>query len=256
MASDARHRTLAALVLSALALGLAVAAGAEEQKPHSSYTCVVNGKKLVSDRLIPECTSTEQRELNPDGSLKRIVPPTLTDDERAANEQKELAQKIKLQAMNDAVRRDRNLMQRFPDEATHYRAREKALDEWRVATKNSQARIALLQQDRKKLDDERQFYENDKVKKPLPHALKQKIDANDAALEAQRSLAQTQQTEIKRIDDLYDAELARLRKLWAGAPAGSLGPLPDTKSVAPAAAPAAVGASSGAKPATVAKGAS
>jgi hypothetical protein len=39
-----------------------------------------------------------------------------------------------------------------------------------------------------------------------------------------------------RINALYDAELLRLKKLWGGAPAGSLGPLPDTR--APAAAPA------------------
>jgi len=257
MASDrVRHRPRVAPALAALAaLGLTLAVGAEEKKPPSSFTCIVNGKKLVSDRLIPECVSTEQRELNADGSLRRIVPPTLTDDERVAKEQKEVGEKIKLQAMNDAVRRDRNLMQRFPDEAKHYKAREKALDEWRIATKNSNARIALLQEERKKLEEEREFYENDKVKKPLPHALKQKVDANDAALEAQQSLAQAQQTEIKRIDDLYDAELARLRKLWAGAPAGSLGPLPDTKSIAPQAAPAAaVGGSSSVKPSTVAKG--
>ena len=37
---------------------------------------------------------------------------------------------------------------------------------------------------------------------------------------------QNQQTEIVRINALYDAELARLKKLWGGAPAGSLGPLP------------------------------
>jgi hypothetical protein len=146
-------------------------------------------------------------------------------------------------------------MQRFPDEATHYKAREKVLDEWRIATKNSNARIALLQEERKKLDQEREFYENDKVRKPLPTNLKQRIDANEAALAAQRSLAQTQRAEIKRIDDLFDAELARLRKLWAGAPAGSLGPLPDTKSVAPPAPAAALGGASGAKPAAVAKGA-
>jgi hypothetical protein len=146
-------------------------------------------------------------------------------------------------------------MQRFPDEAKHYKARENALDEWRVSMKNSNARIALLQEERRKLEEEREFYENDKVKKPLPHALSQKLDANDAALEAQRSLAQTQQTEVKRINDLYDAELGRLKKLWAGAPAGSLGPLPDPKSVAPAAAPApALGASSSAKPTTLVKG--
>jgi len=56
--------------------------------------------------------------------------------------------------------------------------------------------------------------------------LKQQIDANDASLEAQNGLVQNQQTEIVRINALYDAELARLRKLWSGAPAGSLGPLP------------------------------
>jgi hypothetical protein len=256
MASDARRRrTLAASALAALVLGATLPAGAEEPKARLSYTCVVNGKKLVSDRLIPECINTGQRELNSDGSLKRIVPPNLTDDERVAKEQKDVADKIAAQAMNDAVRRDRNLMQRFPDEAKHYKARADALDEWRVSMKNSNARIALLQEERKKLDEEREFYVNDKVKKPLPHDLAQKLDANDAALEAQRSLAQTQQTEVKRINDLYDAELARLKKLWAGAPAGSLGPLPDPKSVAPAAAPApAVGASSSAKPTTLVKG--
>ena len=41
-----------------------------------------------------------------------------------------------------------------------------------------------------------------------------------------RSLAQNQVAETDRINALYDAELARLRKLWGGAQPGSLGPLP------------------------------
>ena len=32
--------------------------------------------------------------------------------------------------------------------------------------------------------------------------------------------------ELERINKLYDAELDRLRRLWAGAPPGSLGPAP------------------------------
>ncbi len=52
------------------------------------------------------------------------------------------------------------------------------------------------------------------------------LDANEASLDAQRSLIQNQQAEVVRINGLYDAELARLKKLWAGAPAGSLGPPP------------------------------
>jgi len=237
MASDfASLRFARGAALFAIALAC-LAAGAEEKAARSSFSCMVNGKKVVSDRLIPECSNVEQRELNSDGSLKRIVKPTPTNDEREELEKKELEAKIKLSAYNDAVRRDRNLMQRFPDEATHRKAREKALDDAQISVKNSGARIALLEQERKKLEEERRFYDNERVKKPLPSGLKAKLDANDAALEAQRSLAQNAQAELVRINSNFDAELLRLKKLWGGAPAGSLGPLPDTRS--PGATPAA-----------------
>jgi len=242
MASEpGRHllRTLAA----SLALTLAGApALAEEKAPRPSFSCIVNGKKIVSDRLIPECNNTEQRELNSDGSLKRIVKPPMTPDEREEAEKKELEDKVRIAAFNDAVRRDRNLMQRYPDEAAHDKAREKALDELRVSEKNSGARIAILLDEKKKLDEEKKFYINDKVKKPLPTALKQKIDANDAALEAQRSIALNAQNELGRINRNFDLERERLRKLWGGARAGSLGPLPDAR------APAAPAAGIAAKP--------
>jgi hypothetical protein len=217
-------------------LPLVCTPGLGQEKPaRPSFTCVVNGKKIVSDRLIPDCANTEQRELNSDGSLKRIVRPTPTNDEREEIERVEREEKAKISALNDAVRRDRNLMQRFPDEATHRKAREKALDDVRLSAKNSGSRIELLVEERKKLDNERQFYENERVKKSLPTTLRQKIDANDAALTAQRSLAQNAQTELNRINALYDAELSRLKKLWGGAPAGSLGPLPvDTRTPAAA----------------------
>jgi hypothetical protein len=236
MASEAacqRRSKLGAFLVLALACTLATG---QEKAARSSFSCIVNGKKVVSDRLIPECANGEQRELNADGSLKRIVQPTPTNDEREEIERRDLETKIKLSAYNDAVRRDRNLMQRFPDAAAHQKAREKALDDLRVAVKNSGARIDLLLDEKAKLDEEKRFYVNEKVNKPLPTSLKQKIDANEASLEAQRSLAQNAQGEVVRINALYDAELLRLKKLWGGAPAGSLGPLPDTR--APAAAPA------------------
>ena len=133
------------------------------------YTCVdATGKRLTSDRPIPACTDREQRVLNADGSVKRIVPPTPTADERTEQEAKERQAAADRAALQDAIRRDRNLMQRFPDEAKHYKAREKALDEWRIATKNSNARIALLQEERKKLEEEREFYELERLWKDCP----------------------------------------------------------------------------------------
>ena len=236
MVSEGPPTLLVRSAALAMVVACGAAAAADEKVPRSSFSCVVNGKKLVSDRLIPECNNMEQRELNSDGSLRRIVKPPLTPDEREEMERVELENKIKLSALNDAVRRDRNLMQRYPDEAAHKKAREKALDEFRISERNSAARIALLMDEKKKLDEDRKFYENERVKKPLPMALRQKIDANDAALAAQRSVAQNAQTELDRIDKNFEAELQRLRKLWGGARAGSLGPLPEVR---PAAAPAA-----------------
>ena len=235
-ASDATRigKRLRPLLLAALAIALSQAAGAAEPSTRPIIQCDLNGKKVTSDRPIPECFNKEQRELNPDGSLKRIIPPTPTADELAAKEEKDRDAKLELAAKGDAVRRDRNLMQRFPDEAAHRKSREKALDELRIAGKIYAGRIADLLIEQKKLEDDRYFYKNERVNKPVPTQLQQKLDANEALLEAQKSLAQNQVAETTRINALYDVELARLRKLWGGAQPGSLGPLPGTQQAAEA----------------------
>ena len=192
---------------------------AQPAEPRRVFTCIdATGKRLTSDRAIPECVAREQRVLNSDGSLHHIVPPTLTAEEHADAEARERDAMAERVARQDAIRRDRNLMARFPDEAAHRRAREAALDDVRNAVRISEARVKLLTAERKPLLDEAEFYPN----KPLPAKLKSQLDATEAALAAQRNLVQNQETEVVRINALYDAELARLRKLWGGAPAGSI----------------------------------
>ncbi|HZV91890.1 MAG TPA: hypothetical protein VFF72_01660, partial [Caldimonas sp.] len=90
-------------------------------------------------------------------------------------------------AKNDAIRRDRNLIARYPNEAAHNRARAKALDDLRASVRVSKERIALLNAERKPLLDEAEFY----VGKSLPSKLKLALDANDASLDAQKALIQT-----------------------------------------------------------------
>jgi hypothetical protein len=67
----------------------------------------------------------------------------------------------------------------------------------------------------------------------MPPLLKQQLDGNDAAVEAQRVLMTNQQAESARINAAFDAELVRLRAMWAG---GKPGALPSAKASAPAAA--------------------
>jgi hypothetical protein len=225
---------------------LLAAAGAVAQPSGAGiYTCVDDkGRRLTADRPIPECTNREQKLLNRDGSLRGVQPPTLTAEERAEKEARDRAAEEARAAQADAVRRDRNLTARYPTEAAHNRGREAALDTVRLAIRSTELRLRDLSAERKPLLAEAEFY----VGKPLPAKLRAAMDANDAAMEAQRSAVGNQTAELDRINKLYDAELARLRALWAGAPAGSLGPLPAVHAAPSAHAPAPA-ASAAAKPA-------
>lgn len=213
------HRRPAAVARLTASLALLAAAGSSTA---AIYSCVdASGRRLTSDRPIAECLAREQRMLNADGSVRQVVPPTMTADELAEFEAKKRQAEVERAAQQDAIRRDRNLLARFPNEAAHLKAREAALDDVRKGVKFSQERLAELEKSRKPLLDEVEFYKGKKI----PPKLKQSLDANDAAAAAQRSLVQNQQLEIQRIDALYDVELERLKKLWAGTPPGSMGVL-------------------------------
>lgn len=216
--------------LAACLLVLPLAAAAQSRPEAGIYTCVDDaGNRLTADRPIPQCAHKEQRVLNRDGSLKFVHPPTLTADERAAVEARERREAELRAARADAARRDRNLMARFPNEEAHQKAREAALDTVRLAIRASESRLKELAAERKPLINETEFY----VGKPLPPRLKQQLDANEVAAEAQRIAMANQEAELGRINRLYDIELDRLRRLWSGTPPGSMGLLPGPQAAVP-----------------------
>jgi hypothetical protein len=208
-------------LLGCVLFGLSGLACAEGKAPSNNvvFTCVnAAGRVLTSDRLIGECMDREQRMLSRDGTLLRIVPPSLTADERAEKEARDRKAAAERETKSEAVRRDRNLMQRFPNVAAHQKAREQALEVTQFAITQSEARLADLERERKPLIEETEFYKG----KTMPGKLKGQLDANDAATAAQKELLSQQKAELERASKLYDVELAHLKKLWAGALPGSL----------------------------------
>ena len=244
----------AASAATGLAL-LCAALGAAAQVPSSStpnsagiYTCIDGqGRRLTSDRPIADCSAREQRVLNRDGSVQRVVPPSLTVEERAEREAAERRAVLARASQADAIRRDRNLLSRFPTEATHRKSREAALDTVHLAIKATELRVRELGAERKPLVEEAEFYKG----RPRPLRLKQALDSNDAGVDAQRAAAANQETELVRINKLHDVELERLRRLWAGAAPGSLGPAPALPATAGASAAPASAAAKLALPSTV-----
>ena len=85
------------------------------------YTCIdAKGKQLTSDRPIAECIDREQQLLNRDGSLRSVMPAH-ADRRRARRARGARAPQAWPSAppRSDAIRRDRNLMARYPNEAAH-----------------------------------------------------------------------------------------------------------------------------------------
>ena len=75
-----------AITIAALSVGTA----AQSSGVGGVYTCVdAKGRKLTADRPIPECNDREQKLLNPRGTVKAKLGPTLTHLEKAELEKKE-----------------------------------------------------------------------------------------------------------------------------------------------------------------------
>ena len=122
---------------------------------------------------------------------------------------------------SDAVRRDRNLMQRFPDEAAHRKAREKALDELRVAVKvYADAHRRADDGDARSSTTKRSSTSTStSTSRCRPSSSRRSTRTMRRSRRSGR-WPRTRRPRLVRINALYDAELARLRKLWGGAPAG------------------------------------
>lgn len=207
-----------AIVVLLCALGASHAA--EQSGKPGIYSCTdAKGRRYTSDRPIPECHDREHRVLNADGSLRNIMPPAMSPSERADKEAREQQAAQARASQQDAARRERNLVLRYPTRAAHDTARSNAMDDVRQSIGISQRRLATLAQERQALDKEVAELQG----KNLPLRLRQQVNANDAAVQAQKDLVQSQEQELVRLTGLFDAELAVLKRLWAGEAPGSSG---------------------------------
>lgn len=199
-----------ALALTWCSVGLAQAA---------IFTCVdAQGRRITSDRPIAACMDREQRELSSSGSVKRVIPPEPTAEERATLDAKRKADAEQTARLAEEKRKERALLSRYPNEAAHQRERAKALESVDVVENTIQKRIEELVKLRAGLDDEMAFYAKDPAK--APPLLKRKIKDNESLVSAQQNALKQQGAERQRVNERFDAELEQLRRLWAQAAAG------------------------------------
>jgi hypothetical protein len=201
---------------------LSVPAAAQGASKARIYSCVdSSGKRITSDRIIPACLDKEQKVHASDGTVRAVVPPFMNGEERAAHEAKLRAAANEQAIQLETTRRDRQLMARYRNESEHGLARAEALEDVQRSLELSERRLRELGQELEPLAKQAESYQN----RAIPTQLQRDLERNEASTQAQSSLRDNLVADRERIIQRYDAELARLRHLWAGAAPGSMGPL-------------------------------
>ena len=217
MTTTAHRPTMRAIVLALAAL--CAAGGVQAQQTRTGplggiYTCTDQyGRKLTSDRPIPECSDREQRELNRSGSTRRVVPPSLSAVEQQKQAQRQREEKRQAEVARSQQRLDQALVARYPDKEAHDAGRRDALQQSQIIIDGARLNLASLQAERQKMDEEMEFYKNDPSK--TPPALRRALEKNQRDMEQQELAINNQTGEQARINAAFDEELARLQQLWA-----------------------------------------
>lgn len=198
----------------ALALCLLASAAVAQNGGGGIYSCVDSkGRRLTSDRPIPECLDREQRELGKSGVVKRVVPPSYTAEERAKLEAQRKAEELQRARVAEEKRRDKALLVRYPNQAMHDKERADALLQIDEVVGAVNKRQEALARQRKEINVELEFYQGDANK--APSWLKRKLEDNEQQVQIQKRFLAEQAQEKQRINGRFDEELAKLKQLWA-----------------------------------------
>lgn len=214
-------------IAQGVALGLLLMAGglADAWAQRAIYTCVdAKGRRLTSDRPIAECMDREQKELNPTGTLRRIVKPSLSPEQAALEEEKARKAAEEKARQAEERRREKLLLARYPDRDAHDRERAKAARAVDDVIAAASKRIAELQSERVKLRQEEEFHIADPTR--MPHQLKRQIDENEQHQAGQKRFIAAHEEEKRRLSARFDEELAKLQQLWPARRTGAAGTAP------------------------------
>ncbi len=207
-------------------LGLAVAAalllpvGAQAQaKPgagsaQSIYTCTDSkGRRITSDRPIVDCLDREQQRLGRNGTVREVIPPSYTREEREKVEAQRRAEQEEQARIQEERRRDRALLIRYPNQGVHDKERQEALAQIDDVIAAVHKREAALVEQKKGIAQELEFYQGDLSK--APPWLRRKVEDNEKQMDVQKRFLADQTQEKQRVNARFDEELAKLRQLWA-----------------------------------------
>lgn len=174
------------------------------------FVCTdARGRTISGDRPPPECADKAIRELRSDGSVRRVIEPPLTAEQKAARAAEEKRQRDEADRQRAQMRRDLSLLETYANEEEIEKARNQALASRQQLIERAQKRLEDHRRERKKLDNEAEFY----AKRTMPDKLKRSFEGNDALVRSEERIIRDVRADMERVNERYDDELQRFRRL-------------------------------------------
>jgi hypothetical protein len=189
----------------ALMLGIALCQGAWAE----SYVCKVGDHTYTGQIPPPECRNVDVRVLNADGSLNHVISAPLTPEQRRKLEEEQRQQALQEDLARKQRSEDRALLETYSSVDEIEAARQRDLAGRKLLIDRADARIQQYQRERKRLDDEAEFYVNHE----MPRKLKEAYATNQTLTEQQQKTRADSLAEMVRINERYDAKRKRFEEL-------------------------------------------
>lgn len=179
-----------------------------------------NGRVISSDQPIKACARRPMRELNRDGSVRRVLPAPLT-----RQQEKEAARQALIQKEKDRIQRaqqahDKHLLLTYQSPEDLRRRQKQAIDLIDAEIDGAIRRILVLEQD---LQSERRKAHEWQAKQArpgarMPYAMQQRISSIANAILAEDAMIKERDSERVLLNKDYDEKAARLSELLAHIP--------------------------------------
>jgi hypothetical protein len=185
-------------------------AGGSDGARAQLFVCTApSGRTITADRPPTECADRPVRELRPDGSVRRIIEPPLTAEQREVRDAEVKRQIEEAERQRGQMRRDLSLLETYGSASEIEATRNRALSDRQLLIERAGKRMDELNRERKRLDDESEFY----AKRDMPEKLKRELAANNDMVKSQQKIIAETRADMARVNDRYDAEARRFREL-------------------------------------------
>jgi hypothetical protein len=202
--SAANVRVVHVIIAGLLALG------SSATQAQFLYSCITaDGKRISGDRPPPECANRQIRISRADGTPYGTIEPPLTPEQVKKRDDEAKRKMLDSEAARAQLQSDRSLLETYSSIEEIEAQRRRVLADLQRNLDRSVTRKSELQRDRKKLDNETEFY----PKRELPEKLKRELAANNEMTKSQdKSIADTR-AEMARANARFDAFAKRFKEL-------------------------------------------